>query len=79
MRRCSTWAQAATAAFETWVASRTHQASFGDLDDIVLDDLAAVLRDVLYGLRRALDDPPCARPSGTFDRRPVRRHTDVGD
>ena len=49
---------AATAAFETWVMPRFHQASFGDADDELLDELAAVLRTVLAGLRRALDDPP---------------------
>ncbi|HEU4542766.1 MAG TPA: DUF4931 domain-containing protein [Jiangellaceae bacterium] len=49
---------AASAAFETWLMPSSHQASFGDADDEVLDELAAVLRTVLLGLCRAMDDPP---------------------
>jgi UDPglucose--hexose-1-phosphate uridylyltransferase len=49
---------AAAAAFETWVMPRVHQASFGDADDHLLDELAGVLRAVLGGLRDALADPP---------------------
>jgi UDPglucose--hexose-1-phosphate uridylyltransferase len=49
---------AAAVPFETWVMPRFHQASFGEADDEVLDELAGVLRRVLTGLRRALDDPP---------------------
>jgi UDPglucose--hexose-1-phosphate uridylyltransferase len=48
---------AATAPFETWVAPRFQQASFGDADDGILAGLATLLRAVLGGLR-ALDDPP---------------------
>jgi UDPglucose--hexose-1-phosphate uridylyltransferase len=43
--------------FETWVMPRFHQSSFGDVGDAALDELASVLRAVLGGLRRALDDP----------------------
>jgi UDPglucose--hexose-1-phosphate uridylyltransferase len=49
---------AATAIFETWVMPRFHQASFAEADDQLLDELAVVLRAVLRGLRRVLDDPP---------------------
>ena len=43
--------------FETWVMPRFHQSTFGDVGDAALDDLVSVLRAVLGGLRRALDDP----------------------
>jgi UDPglucose--hexose-1-phosphate uridylyltransferase len=49
---------AATAPFETWVTLRFQQASFGDADDGILTELATLLRAVLGGLRRVLDDPP---------------------
>ena len=48
---------ASTSPFETWIMPGVHQSSFGNLDDAALDDLASVLRGVLGGLRRALDDP----------------------
>lgn len=43
--------------FETWIMPRRHRASFADIADDELVDLAQLLRDVLGGLRRLLDDP----------------------
>jgi UDPglucose--hexose-1-phosphate uridylyltransferase len=43
--------------FETWIAPVDHQASFGDLADADVDDLACVLRDVLRAIRAACGDP----------------------
>lgn len=48
---------ASASPFETWVMPRFHQTSFGDVGDAALDELAPVLRSVLGGVRRALDDP----------------------
>lgn len=48
---------ASTSPFETWILPRAHQASFGDATDEALDALAPLLRAVLAGLRRELDDP----------------------
>jgi UDPglucose--hexose-1-phosphate uridylyltransferase len=50
---------ASAAPFETWIMPRLDetQASFGNASDAALDDLAAVLRDVLAGLADALGDP----------------------
>jgi UDPglucose--hexose-1-phosphate uridylyltransferase len=43
--------------FETWIAPRVLQPSFGDLRDSDLPDLAALLRDVVSALRRSAGDP----------------------
>ena len=48
---------ASASPFETWIMPRFHQPSFGDVGDAALDEFAHVLRAVLGGLRRALDDP----------------------
>lgn len=49
---------ASTVPFETWISPCHHAASFGDVSDDTLQDLARLLTRVLYGLREALDDPP---------------------
>ena len=49
---------AAAVPFETWILPRSHQPSFGQAGDGLLDELAGVLRSVLQGLRVALEDPP---------------------
>jgi UDPglucose--hexose-1-phosphate uridylyltransferase len=43
--------------FETWIAPRVLQPSFGDLRDEDLPALAELLRDVLGALRRSAGDP----------------------
>jgi len=43
--------------FETWILPREHQASFADLRDDQLPELAAMLKTVLMGLRRGARDP----------------------
>ena len=48
---------AAASPFETWIMPRSHRASFADTTDDELADFAPLLRDVLGGLRRLLDDP----------------------
>jgi UDPglucose--hexose-1-phosphate uridylyltransferase len=48
---------AAGSPFETWIAPVEHQASFGDLPDDGVDDLACVIRDVLFAIRAACGDP----------------------
>jgi UDPglucose--hexose-1-phosphate uridylyltransferase len=48
---------AANSPFETWVAPMLHEASFGDLADEHVEDLACVIRDVLRGIRIACGDP----------------------
>ena len=48
---------AAAAPFETWIMPRGQVPAFGDACDADLDELAPMLRAVLGGLRRALDDP----------------------
>jgi len=48
---------AAASPFETCLMPRTHRASFADTTDDELAHLAPLLRDVLAGLRRLLDDP----------------------
>ena len=48
---------AAGSPFETWVAPTFHQASFNDLADEEIDDLAAILIRVLSAIRRACGDP----------------------
>ncbi len=48
---------AAASPFETWIMPRSHRASYADATDEELAHLAPMLRDVLAGLRRLLDDP----------------------
>jgi UDPglucose--hexose-1-phosphate uridylyltransferase len=48
---------ASSAPFETWIMPRHPVPAFGDASDADLDELAEVLRTVLGGLNRALDDP----------------------
>lgn len=48
---------ASRAPFETWILPREQQASFGDLRDDQVPELAALLRSVLSGLRRGAKDP----------------------
>lgn len=48
---------AAASPFETWIMPRRHRASFADTTDEERAQLAPILRDVLGGLRRLLDDP----------------------
>jgi UDPglucose--hexose-1-phosphate uridylyltransferase len=43
--------------FETWILPREQQASFGDLRDDQVPELAAMLKSVLSGLRRGAKDP----------------------
>jgi UDPglucose--hexose-1-phosphate uridylyltransferase len=44
--------------FESWLLPRYHQARYGELDDARAVGLAALLREVLFRLRVALDDVP---------------------
>lgn len=44
--------------FETWLLPKFHQASFGDLGDDELRELADALRSTLHKLYAALDNPP---------------------
>ena len=48
---------AATSPFETWVTPSFHQASFGDVADEEIDDLATILIRTLGAIRRACGDP----------------------
>lgn len=48
---------AAVAPFETWIMPRAPQPAFGDVQDVALEDLAPVLRNVLAGLAGVLGDP----------------------
>lgn len=48
---------AAPAPFETWLAPTFGQASFDQVGDADLEDLAALVRDALRALRAACDDP----------------------
>ncbi len=43
--------------FETWVAPKGHQPSFGQITSEDMGELAQVLRRVLHGLYQALGDP----------------------
>jgi UDPglucose--hexose-1-phosphate uridylyltransferase len=43
--------------YETWIAPRSQQASFGDLGDEDLGDVALLVRDVVGALRRSAGDP----------------------
>jgi UDPglucose--hexose-1-phosphate uridylyltransferase len=44
--------------FETWILPTAHSAQFETADQVSIDALAAVLRDVLLRMRAALDEPP---------------------
>ena len=48
---------ASRAPFETWILPREQQASFSQLRDDQVPELAAMVRSVLSGLRRAAKDP----------------------
>jgi UDPglucose--hexose-1-phosphate uridylyltransferase len=48
---------ASRAPFETWILPREDQASFADLREDQLPELAAMLKTVLMGLRRGARDP----------------------
>jgi UDPglucose--hexose-1-phosphate uridylyltransferase len=48
---------AAQSPFETWIAPTFHQASFGELADHHVDDLARILIRTLGALRTASGDP----------------------
>lgn len=48
---------ASRAPFETWILPREEQASFADLRDDQVPELAAMLKSVLTGLRRGARDP----------------------
>ncbi len=48
---------ASHAPFETWILPREQQASFADLRDDQVPELAAMLKSVLSGLRRGARDP----------------------
>ena len=43
--------------FETWVMPRGAQPCFGDATDAMLDELAPIVRSILAGLAKVLDDP----------------------
>lgn len=43
--------------FETWIVPKHHYASFGDTSDEDIDELAVVMRDMLYRIYSALGDP----------------------
>lgn len=49
---------AASVPYETWIAPRRQQASFGELEDEAVPALARMLRDVLAALQLRLEDPP---------------------
>jgi UDPglucose--hexose-1-phosphate uridylyltransferase len=44
--------------FETWLLPRFHQSHFGDLTRDRVHELASLLKDVLFRVRTALEDPP---------------------
>jgi UDPglucose--hexose-1-phosphate uridylyltransferase len=44
--------------FECWLLPRYHQARFGELADDQIQELGALMRETLYRIRAALDDPP---------------------
>lgn len=43
--------------FETWIMPKLHSSSFGKIADIEIPDLAAILKDILLRLHKALGDP----------------------
>jgi UDPglucose--hexose-1-phosphate uridylyltransferase len=44
--------------FETWILPRAHQSAFDQLSSEDVAPLAAMLKDILWRLRKVLDDPP---------------------
>lgn len=44
--------------FETWIIPKRHSSRFEEIDSKEVGDLAAIFRDVLVRLDRALNDPP---------------------
>ena len=45
-------------AFETWIVPKTHDQNFKSIDDKRADYMAAILKDTLMRLKKALKDPP---------------------
>ncbi len=45
-------------AFETWIVPKTHNQNFKSIDDGRVDDMAAILKDTLMRLKKALKNPP---------------------
>jgi len=45
-------------AFETWIIPKTHDQNFKSIDDKRADYMAAILKDTLMRLKKALKDPP---------------------
>ncbi len=43
--------------FETWIVPKKHKSSFGNISDEEAGELALVLKEALFKLRSALDDP----------------------
>lgn len=44
--------------FEIWIFPWKHQSHFGEIEDAQVEDLAAIMQDVLGRLQRSLQDPP---------------------
>lgn len=44
--------------FETWIAPKDHKASFGDIEEAELDNLAEMMSGTLRRLIKTLDQPP---------------------
>jgi UDPglucose--hexose-1-phosphate uridylyltransferase len=44
--------------FECWLLPRYHQARFGELAEDQMQELGALMRETLFRIRAALDDPP---------------------
>lgn len=45
-------------AFETWIVPKPHNQNFKSIDDKGVDDMAAILKDILMRLKDVLRDPP---------------------
>lgn len=45
-------------AFETWIVPKVHNQNFKSIDDKAIDDMAAILKDILMRLKDVLRDPP---------------------
>jgi len=43
--------------FETWIIPKRHYASFGDTADEDIEELALIMRDILYRIHKSLGDP----------------------
>lgn len=44
--------------FETWIIPRTHQHNFGDIQEDQIEKFSIILKNVLYRIYKALDNPP---------------------